>query len=802
MNTIVRNLFYTLKRFRLASFLNLFGLSVAFAAFVIILMKVGYERGFDKSYPGYDRIVVMSMKQAESNENPLIPLPRGVIDYALEQIAGFETGSILSPSWTKATMCLDPQNPDYFYEEPVGIYPGFVKTMGMQFVAGDERGLSDPESVLISESQAARLFPKGNAVGAYFYLKGKIWTNPEASKLRICGVYKDFPENSQFQNTLYMPLGQRVQKDDWASQNYYAVFRLKKGVTCEDINEQLARSKAADRMYAFRDDKIKLFVMPLSSVYYDADTDYFFKTGSRQKTLILASIAILIIVTACINLINFSTALTPMRMRSINTQKVLGSSDKALRIGLTGEAACITFVAWLISLLIVSAIHRLNLLPFLGFELSIAAYWHPVVLSGIIALAAGGVAGIYPARYMTSFPPALVLKGNYALSGKGKRLRTTLIGIQYVISFILMVVAGFIYLQNKYMRTHNLGFQKDRLVVAELPSSLPITSSPYQAFGEQLRSYPEIDDIAYARWELGSSNGYTSYSISRNGKDYGTNFINVTPNFCKVMGLTITSGRDFLPADSITAADRKNAKLIFIGTESLRKELGIPVGETFHFTSWNTEAAFVGYVNDVQFTSMRYGVQNFLFCCNGLYNSKEMPYAYIRIKKGSDVDQAVNHIRKALADNFAGYPTDFKFFDRIYDNLYQEENNQQYVVSLFSLTAIIISLVGVFGLVIFEAAYRRKEIGVRKVYGATTGSILWMFNRTYMKLIVVCSLIASPCAWYITHRWLQDFSMHIPITPWMFLLAFAAIAAITFATITIQNYRFANSNPIDSLKSE
>lgn len=790
-----------MKRFRLASFLNLLGLSVAFVAFVIILMKVGYERGFDKCYPEPDRLVMLNMRTTGSNTNELRPLPRGVIDYVSEHIAGIERGSIFAPAWNKADMCLDPDNPNYFYEEPWGVYPDFPKTVGMQFVEGDGSGLKDPESVLISESQAKKLFPKGNALGAYLYIRGKIWTNPDAGKLKICGIYKDFPENSQLDNVLYMPLGERVQKDDWGSQNYFAFFRLKKGVTYEDVDAQLAQSKAAERMYISQFEKTELYVIPVTSFYYHVNSPYYFKTGSVQNMFILISIAILIIVIASINLINFSTALTPMRMRSINTQKVLGSSDASLRTGLVAEAACITFLAWIISLGIILALHHLHWLSFLGFEASITTYWQPVVWSGLIALAAGIVAGLYPAFYMTSFPPALVLKGNYALSGKGKRLRTALIGLQYIISFVLMVVAGFIYLQNNYMRAYNLGIEKDRLVVASLPS-MPVTSSMYQGFGQQLKSYPEIEDIAYSKWELGASNGYTTYTISHKDKQYGTNFIDVTPNFCKVMGMDIIEGRDFLPSDSVLTGQRSDRKLNFIGTRSLRKAMDLPAGETFKFTGWDMDANFVGYVNDVQFTSVRYGSQNYVFCCNSVHQARTMPFAYIRIKQGGDIDQALAHIRKALGDNFVGYPTDFRFFDQVYNQLYQKETNQQYVVSLFSLLAILISLVGVFGLVIFEAEYRRKEIGVRKVYGATTGQILWMFNRSYLKLIVTCSVISSPVAWYIVSRWLQDFDTHISITPWMFLLAFVAISVITFATITIQNYRFANSNPVDSLKSE
>lgn len=192
----------------------------------------------------------------------------------------------------------------------------------------------------------------------------------------------------------------------------------------------------------------------------------------------------------------------------------------------------------------------------------------------------------------------------------------------------------------------------------------------------------------------------------------------------------------------------------------------------------------------------------YVFCPNGVYSNQVLPFAYIRVKAGSDMDTALKHIRETISDCFTGYPTEVKFYDQIYGQLYQKETDQQKIITWFSLLAILISLVGVFGLIIFEAEHRQKEIGVRKVYGASIQQILWMFGRSYLILSVVCSLIASPIAWYAVSEWLKQFNERILISPWVFLCTCLLISAITLVTITIQNYRTATSNPIDCLKSE
>ncbi len=794
MRTILRNLFYTLRRFRLASFLNLIGLSAAFAAFTVIMMKVNYEQEFDNCYPEPDRLVVLHYAEPENRQ--LMTIPRGPIEYLLQQLPGIECGSIYGPAWRPVSLYTDPENKRCFAEHPWAVHPDFARTLGLKFVAGNADGMQHPESALVSESYARKLFPDGNALGSYLYIDGSNWLTPDANKYRICGIFRDLPENSQFKHDLYVPIG-NTQKDDWGSQNYYAVFRMKPGVSTEELNRQIAATDVTARTWHGEDSHRVFTVIPIREVYYNYTSWGHFKSGSRSVITLLTSIAFLIIVIAAINLINFSTALAPMRMRSINTQKVLGSNNGELRRGLTAESVCTVLLGWLLSLGIVEILIRLKVLSFIGFTPSLLLYKEYVLLTGLIAVVVGLAAGLYPAWYMTSFPPALVLKGNYALSGKGRHLRQSLIGFQYIVSFALMVTAGFIVLQNRYMRHRQLGFDKDLLLVTRLDGNAA-TPQRLSTFDTKIKTFAEVDGVAYSDWTLGAEEGYSTYGINYRNEEHSCFFIHVSPDFCRVMGIPTVMGNDLQPGDSA-----RSRLIQCVATESFYKSTQLPAGTVTDFTPWpHVQMQVRGYVSDVLFTSIKADLDRpYLFCANPVYTTP-LSTAYIRIKAGSDIDQALRHIRQTLDECFPEYPTELTFFDELYGRLYQQETDQQQLVTLFSLLAVIISLVGVFGLVIFEAEHRRKEIGVRKVYGATTVEILWMFGRSYLTLSVVSSAIAAPIAWYAVRQWQESFTEKVPLSPWVFAAACLLLVAITLLTITIQNYRAATANPVLSLKAE
>lgn len=788
--TILRNLCYTLKRFRTASLLNLLGLSAAFSAFILIMMKVNYERNFDTCYPDYDRVALVSLI---SEKEGISPLPRPLTEETTAQIPGIAYSSLFAPAWEKMCIYTQPQDPHYLYENCCHVEKDFAKVLGLTFVEGDDSGLYQPDGSILPESKARQFFPDGNAVGSYLYIKGENFFNPQHTKLRISGVYKDLPENAQFGNDIYIRIDDKKNQGDWGSYSFLFFVRLKDGVSYDTFNRQLRESKLMDKLPAPDTKETEYRAIPLYQLFYSGEKAiYFFQTGSKTNLYLMCCIAVLVIGIAVVNLINFSTALTPMRIRSINTQKVLGSSVASLRIGLVAESIGIVLLGWLFSLLLVGLLIHLRLLDFLGFTPSLTIYWGVVLLSFGIALATGIIAGLYPAWYMTSFPPALMLKGNFALSGKGRMLRNLLISFQYIVSFALIVCATLIYRQNQYILRADTGYDRETLLTTVLPNYLPYAA--YQPFEAQLLNNPAIEGIAYANDELGTKNVYNMQNFNYQDYELYPFRIHVSPTFFKVMGIKVIEGRDFLPSDTARSVP------VCMATQSIRDMYHIPTGM---IATNHGQTDLAGYVEDVVFTSNHQTATPSIFWVNyfGRY-PVHLTYAYIRMKAGSDVSTLFPFIRKTIEKCFPGYSADVRFFNQDYQKLYEKELNQQHLVTLFSLLAVIISLVGIFGLAIFEMGYRKKEIGVRKVYGATTRQILWKLNFSYLKIVTLCSLIATPIAWYSMHRWLQDFTVRIAIEGWVFLAAYLLIAVLTLLTITIQSYRAANENPIHSIKTE
>ena len=532
-------------------------------------------------------------------------------------------------------------------------------------------------------------------------------------------------------------------------------------------------------------------LVPLTDIYYMNETQDggTFRSGNKEVTALLFGIALLIVIVAAINFTNFSTSLTPLRIKSINTQKVLGSSDTLLRRSLLIEAALISFIAWLVSLVIVWGLDWAEALPFIEADLSLVSNLPIVFLCGIVALVIGWLAGIYPAYYITSFPPALVLKGSFGLSPSGRKLRTTLICVQFVVSIVLIIGACFVQIQNSYMRNFSLGFDKDQVAIVELNETM--YDKHHDTYVNRLKENPGIEDVAFAMEKVGSKDGYNTNAGNYKGKDFQYFIIIASSNFLRVMGIPVIEGRDFSKADELSD------HVSYIFNRTAMEGLDMQVGDAFDSYS---PGHLIGFSDDVKFTSLRGGEDNIAFLVGNFGYS--LPISYIRLKAGSDIHAVVGHIQETMRELDPSYPFNIEFYDEIFNHLYQKEENLRDLVTVFSLLAIIISLVGVFGLVVFETQYRRKEIGIRKVHGAAVGEILLMFNKAYLKIVGICFVIAAPIAWQGVKMWLEGFAYKTPLHWWVFLIALLIVTVITLLTVSFQNWKAANENPVNSIKSE
>ena len=641
---------------------------------------------------------------------------------------------------------------------------------------------------MVPRSLADKLFGEDiSAVGKTLRAEENIWTK-SAKLFTIGAVYKDFPENTQLRNVVYTAIDPDYNINNFSSSNWVCYLLLDNPAMADEVADNFNRHFDFKKIY-HEGEQIRL--VPLTDIYYMNETQDggTFRSGNKEVTALLFGIALLIVIVAAINFTNFSTSLTPLRIKSINTQKVLGSSDTLLRRSLLIEAALISFIAWLVSLVIVWGLDWAEALPFIEADLSLVSNLPIVFLCGIVALVIGWLAGIYPAYYITSFPPALVLKGSFGLSPSGRKLRTTLICVQFVVSIVLIIGACFVQIQNSYMRNFSLGFDKDQVAIVELNETM--YDKHHDTYVNRLKENPGIEDVAFAMEKVGSKDGYNTNGGNYKGKDFQYFIIIASSNFLRVMGIPVIEGRDFSKADELSD------HVSYIFNRTAMEGLDMQVGDAFDSYS---PGHLIGFSDDVKFTSLRGGEDNIAFLVGNFGYS--LPISYIRLKAGSDIHAVVGHIQETMRELDPSYPFNIEFYDEIFNHLYRKEENLCDLVTVFSLLAIIISLVGVFGLVVFETQYRRKEIGIRKVHGATVGEILLMFNKAYLRIVGICFVIAAPVAWQGVKMWLEGFAYKTPLHWWVFLIALLIVTVITLLTVSFQNWKAANENPVNSIKSE
>ena len=546
MKTILRNFISVLRRFRMATLLNILGLSIAFAAFMVIMMQVSYDYTFDSCQPEADAIYRMDMDfQGKASAVFSRPFARGFTESSPHIKAG-----MIMASWNSELFySVERQGERLNFQDPVvNASPGITRVFHFDMVEGDETALDQPETAIIPESMARRLFGDESAIG-----KRLMNVETGSTVATISGVFKDFPLNSSIRNIIYRQMHPKENYDTWNNQNYFFFFRMDDPANTKDVKENFMKNFDASQQFGkdfdWEKDGIDLRITPLPELHFLENVSFdSMPKASRQTVRVLFAIAFVILLIAGINFTNFSTALTPMRIKSINTQKVLGSPDSVLRLSLLAEAIIVSAVAYLISLGILFIAGKTFIASLVDADMAFSAQSGVITTTAVIAVAVGVLAGLYPACYITSFPPALVLKGSFGLSPKGRLLRSTLVSIQFIASFILIISSLFMFLQNRFMQNTPLGYDKDELIVMELNGKV---NKSQDVLASEVKTFSGIEDITFAEQVLSSRDFYMGWGREYKDKDINFQCIPVSPSFLRVMGIKVTDGRDFRPEDDL-----------------------------------------------------------------------------------------------------------------------------------------------------------------------------------------------------------------------------------------------------------
>lgn len=781
MKTILRNFNFIFRRFVIANVLNLLGLSLSFAAFFVIISQVIYDSGYDKSIKDYQHVYRLTLELGPGMEAYGRTLPRPLGELMAQSSPHIKSMGMDNFQWDWDLKVGES-------EYSVQVYQGindFVSVYEPEMLFGTTTSLNEPGHLLIPESLARRFFGTTDAVG-------KMLTMPSVKQDYVVGgVFKDYPENSSLHDCLFY--GSDENKDNNNNWNYRVFLRLDNPANVSIVEEAI-RAKVRDYFKDSSDmDELKAMNPSLTNVadaHFSKQLDK--SAPSKSSLYLLICFSFLIIVIAIVNFMNFTLAETPMRIRSINTQKVLGATAAKLRGSLLIETVFISLLAFGLSLIWIVIARDLGLQELV--QASIKLGDKPMLMIGTFAVSviAGLLAGAYPSYYVTSFPPALVLKGSFGLSPKGRMLRTTLVCLQFIISFVLIVGVGIMYLQSHYIFSSDYGFDKDRILVANVS---PETRSSQDAVINELKGITGVEGVSFSMQVIGSSDTYMSWGRGEGEKYMTFTCFPVDYHYLDVMGIKIVEGRDYKAGDGD----------LYLFTESAKKKYPfLRVGEKINADDYEV----VGFCEDLMYTSFRdddnLPLAFFISSADGNYKTLAtwMNCLNIRMAEGVDATALGKQVQQALEKFTPHNDFNVRPLNQAIQKNYTNERRFTKQILLFSLLAVLISIIGVFGLTMFESEYRRKEIGIRKIMGSSVKEILYMFNKRYLYILCGCFAVAAPIGYFLGKSWLQNFALKTAVSPLLFVIAFLLIALITSFTVTYQSWKNAVENPVDSIKTE
>lgn len=779
-----------LRRFKTAGILNIFGLSVAFAAFAVIAIQLSFQYGYDRFHKNADRIFrAETLYPVSLQYSAFGPAPVGGL--LKKQCPLIEDYFVEEQSHERSfTLKRDDGSADKFTEQYAEVSSSFADILGLDIVEGDARqALTEPGMLLIPLSTARKWF--GNASAIKKQVHGS--DSDMAGSYTVAAVYKDIPRNSRFKNACYARLTEDEDWAYWGTQTYllsktvdrHALQQQVNGLKIEAMDNIMTSLNKKEQME--KEGKSCLRISPLTELFYDRST--LFDTsekGSVQGSFILLTIGILIILVAEINFVNFSISLAPSRIKTVNTQKIMGAGTLRLRMNLIGEAATYSLIAFGLA---ICWLHEFASSDFASlFSVSLKPAEHMGILSviGMGALSVGILAGAYPAWYVTSFKPALVLKGSFVMSPKGIRLRNGLMVFQFVTSIALIICTLLMGMQYRYMQHYSLGYDTEQIGFFKLKGN---QAKNLNAWISEMTAIPEVADYTFAD-QIPGTDHVSGMGLLVEGEAITLNRWFVYKNFLDFIGVSMVKGDRFSESD-------RSAQLILNETAvkkypALENSFGKTIATSPQL------GKFIGVMKDIHYMSLRMTLAPLAI----MYRD-DHTFQYMLLKlSGSHLPASVEKIRQAYERINPEGTFKFMFLDQIIQQNYTAEKRLMQVIFLMAGIAITLALVGVYGLIVFNAQYKRKEIGIRKVNGASVWQIIVLLNRNFFGMLLLSFAVACPIAWYAIYRWLENFSYKTPVHVWIFLLGGLFTLAVTLLTVSWQSWKSANCNPVEVLKNE
>ncbi len=821
---MIRNLLLTalrsLKKNKFFSILNILGLAIGLAVFLLIAQYVKFERSYEDFVVNADNIYRVSLTQFTSNEQIFSSaenypgaglalkndLPE-VEDCARLYNMGYKNNVIITYKEAK------PEAIPFKHRRFLYADSSFLPMMGYPMVAGDiTTALAEPLTAVITEQYAKMYFGNEDPIGKMLQLEDDDFNN---ELVRITGVLKDLPANTHLKfdilfsyKTLYTRFDEARSRYDqsWNRKDMYTFVKLTPGTNPKSVEAKFPAIVDKYRpQLKERNAREVLALQPLKSIHLTSNLSEEPETnGDERIVLFLGMIGIFVLVIAWINYINLSTAKAMERAKEVGVRKVMGAFRFQLVRQFLVESGLINLlsiiIAFLVVLLVLPSFNSLS-----GLSLTASYLIQPWFLSllGLIWITGTVLSGFYPALVLSSFKPVVVLKGKLKNSLGGILLRKGLVVFQFMTSVALIAGTLIVYRQLDFMMNRNIGMNIDQVMVVERPGIAPrdrtAFNSTVDVFRNELKKNESIQNMTASVTIPGKQREYkATVKKYRSPEDESVSmrFNSMDYTFLDVFKMQLLAGRNF--SEEFTN-DPDTSVII---TESASKLLGYKtpedaVGQTLSIPGFQWDPIVVGVVNDYHQVSLKKNLDPTIFYCTA-YSGE---YYSLRVKT-DELPKTIEHIRQSWAKAFPGNPFEYFFLDDYFNRQYENERKFGKLFTVFAALAIAVGCLGLFGLSAYTATQRTKEIGIRKVLGSTESGIFKLLSTEYLKLVTLSILLASPLVWFFMRDWVNSFPYHTTISPWIFLLSGLLVLIISLLTVSYQTIKAARANPINSLRYE
>ncbi|TRX56169.1 FtsX-like permease family protein [Fulvivirga sp. M361] len=785
--------FRNISKQRIPSLLNIIGLSLGIASSLLIVLHLKQELSYEKSFPQADHIYRISNMEWANYSPPLKGFLQSHLPEAklVSQIAPFGSDEIIRTELYKA-------------EVPSGYYADaeFFKMFNLKFIYGKPTdALQAPFKVILTRKVATQFFGDKDPVGDVVIFNDK-WD------YEVIGVVEDLPKNSHLKIDYFvtMPTFYKHVDESWTSNRQWMVtynFALFDDHT--DIDK--AHTKLRDLTYDYfpeatqeeiDDHQGHLVMYPIRDIHLHSQREQEMSVNSDISLVyIFSALAMFIILIACVNFINVFTTQAIKRTKEIGVRKVLGARRVQLVVQFLGEAFLMTFLAAglaiVLTLLSLESYNKLIEIP-----LSFSDLWtveHLQVL-GALVVTVGLLSGTYPAFYISQQRIQSTLKSQKAPGSASSFLRKSLVVFQFAISITMMVGTAVVYLQMKYIQEKDLGFDKEQVIGIKFYGEFrKHVEQNWESFCHELKQHPAIVKVARASDLAGdrlSAESVVPEGIDPDWEDFSSvRVMRIDENYLEAMGIELLEGRDFIATKDTSAAFILNRQAIDV------LHLSNPVGQVLQNNTRQRKGKVVGVIDDFHFAALHQEIEPLVLSYN--------PYWARRLViklKGNDPQKALDFLESKVKTAVPGTLFDYIFLDDKLDRLYKAENNMHKVVNIFSLLAILISCLGLFGLSAYTAEVRTKEIGIRKVLGAKSMNIISIMTMDFTKMILIAIIIALPMSYFIAVHWLDDFAFRIGLSWWIFAGVGVLTLMIAWLTMSFQTVKLANTNPVETLRNE